>query len=173
MTAQDPQQVQISPAVPSDVERLVAMRLNINDHMIERNAETWRMSEQQKRTQKGVYLTDLANDQKRILVATDGDGALVGMSVGSIQRHEQIEPAASGRIDDVWVAPGFRQSGVARRLVYGLVTFFKDRGLEDLVLNYAAGNSEAEATWAKLGFRPTVTFASAKLADVERKVQPR
>ena len=102
MTIQDPKQVQIRPAAPSDVAALVDMRLRINSHMIDRNAETWRMSEQQKRMQKGVYLTDLANDQKRLLVAADGDGTLVGMSVGSIQRHEQIEPTVAGRIDDVW-----------------------------------------------------------------------
>ena len=170
MPPKDTKTVQIRPAQPSDVEALVAMRLRINEHMIARNADTWRMSEQQKRAQQAVYLTDLANEEKRILVAAEGDGTLVGMSVGSIRRHEEMAPSVSGRVDDVWVAPEFRQSGIARALLSGLVAFFKDNGVDDLVLNYAAGNTEAEATWAKLGFRPIVTIASAKVADVEGKL---
>ncbi|MEM7226876.1 MAG: GNAT family N-acetyltransferase [Pseudomonadota bacterium] len=173
MTTKDPKRVSIRLAVPSDVEDLVAMRLRIEDHMVEGNPDIWRMSAKKQRAKKGDYLTDLANDQKRVLVALDGAGAPIAMAVGSIRRHEETAPALSGRIDDVWVAPKHREAGVASALIQELLEFYKERGVEDLVLVYAAGNREAEAVWETLGFRPIFISASAKLADVERKVQPR
>ena len=70
----DSDKVTIRPAVPSDVEALVAMRLAIEEHMILGNPDIWRMSAKQRQAKKGDYLTDLANDQKRVLVALDGAG---------------------------------------------------------------------------------------------------
>jgi len=69
-------------------------------------------------------------------------------------------------IDDLWVEPEARQFGISKAIVRDLVTFASENGINDLILEYATTNIEAEATWSRLGFKTTGVRAAAPVADV-------
>jgi hypothetical protein len=52
--------------------------------------------------------------------------------------------------------------------VYELLKFFKKNNIEDITIDYARGNVEAESVWKKLGFHPVLTISNAKLSEVEK-----
>lgn len=158
-----PSGVTIRPAEKRDVEALAAMRLSLQEHLKRANAGVWDFSDAQKRGLADTCRGFLKDPDRRIVVACRADGEVVGMAIAVICRHEEYEPGRSGRLDDVWVSPGHRNAGLCRRMVERLLAFFQDAGIETIALNYVVGNAEAEAVWARLGFRPVVVTATARM----------
>ena len=79
----------------------------------------------------------------------------------------------SGIIDDVWVEPNFRKLGVSSAILRELVAFAESQGIDELILEYAASNKEAAATWSKLGFKPTGVRAAAFTTVVQSALAKR
>lgn len=59
-----------------------------------------------------------------------------------------------GEIVMCWVEPEFRNRGIAKALVNEAESWLKGRGIEHIELNFIVGNSEAEAVWERLGYKP-------------------
>jgi ribosomal protein S18 acetylase RimI-like enzyme len=76
-----------------------------------------------------------------------------------------------GVIDDVWVEPTHRRRGINRRIVQKLLEFAASRGVQELILEYASSNREAEAAWTRLGFSPVGVRASATPAAVRAALE--
>ena len=53
-----------------------------------------------------------------------------------------------------WVEPDYRNRGVARALVSAIEDWCDGSGLKHIELNFIVGNTEAEAVWERLGYRP-------------------
>jgi len=109
----------------------------------------------------------LSDEDKLVIVAEDPDSGLVGMGYlyiwtgqGIWEQFGDVE-FKSGIIDDIWVEPEYRKLGILRAMLRELVSFAIDRGVQELILEYSTSNKEAEATWNKLGFRPTGVRAAA------------
>lgn len=60
----------------------------------------------------------------------------------------------AGLISDLYVRPGFRRSGIGRRLVHAIAEWFAECGVYDYEWNVAARNAEAQAFWRAMGGVP-------------------
>ena len=99
---------------------------------------------------------ELGRERARVLVAEDG-GALVGYAYGTLEERDWNALLDDhGAIHDVYVDPGVRRQGVARRLVSALVAELEAQGAERVVLATLVSNAAAQALFASLGFRPTM-----------------
>ena len=162
----------IRPAVADDVTDLASMRLALQRHMRRRSSRLWNLSRKQSRGFPRFYRARLRSRSVHLLVVKDTrTGRAVGMAMGSIQKHDAFVPRKSGKIDDVWVQPGYRRKGLCRRLTGKLLRFFEKNRVSMVTLVYALGNSEAAGTWKRLGFVPALVGASGRLSEVKRRVQ--
>jgi GNAT superfamily N-acetyltransferase len=59
-----------------------------------------------------------------------------------------------GQIELCWVEPTIRKRGIARKLCLQIEQWFGDVGVKYIDLQYLIGNTEAEISWVKLGYRP-------------------
>lgn len=57
-------------------------------------------------------------------------------------------------IESVWVAPGFRGRGIARRLVDAVIEFEVPNGVTQLLAWVLDGNDRARVVYRRLGFEP-------------------
>lgn len=128
---------------------------------------------------KDALRNAITDDEKLIVVADSRESGLVGMSYIHVWRNSGIWEQAgeveykSGVIDDVWVEPDYRGMGIFTAMLRELVAFAEERGAQELILEYATSNQEAEAAWSKLGFKPTGVRAVAFTAKVNKALRKR
>jgi GNAT superfamily N-acetyltransferase len=151
----------IRPAVQDDLDRLAGLVLSLQDHLEAANPELWRMTDQARSNLKGQMAGRLLSTSGRALVAEHETDGVVGVAFGRVVANNRYEPQRAGVIDQLFVRADHRRRGVASRLVGALCAFFAEEGTEDLSLRYVAGNDEAAAFWAALGFAPRIVTAGA------------
>jgi ribosomal protein S18 acetylase RimI-like enzyme len=158
-------------ATEKDIESIVAMRLRLQKHMAESNSSAWQMSTKKIAGLPMLYRSALKDQHSRLVVAEEEEsGAVLGMGLGRISKHEEHVPNESGTIDDIWVEPSYRHKGLCKKIVAELVAFFESNGIDTMVLSYVNGNLEAEAVWRRLGFHSVLTTATARRTEVGWKV---
>jgi ribosomal protein S18 acetylase RimI-like enzyme len=91
-----------------------------------------------------------------LLVALRG-GAIVGYAYGRLEERDWNQLLdACGALHDVWVEEAERRRGVASKLVEATMAALVAKGAPRIVLHTAAGNADAQALFARLGFRRTM-----------------
>ena len=158
----------IRSAANKDIDYIVTMRLRLQEHLFASNSNIWPMSTKRVGALPKFYRNALQDPKSHLVVAEDEkSGAILGMGLGRIHEHDEHVPNESGKIDDIWVEPNYRQKGLCKKILSELMTFFESKGIDMMVLNYVNGNLEAEAVWRRLGFHSVLTTATAKRAEVE------
>lgn len=160
----------VDAAAVADIGALVDMRGRLQDHMEAANPDIFPLAPSWREDREKFYRDRIDGPDGIVVVGRRAPGGIVAMGVGTIVRRPDTVPDRVGHIDDVWVEPECRGRGIARVIVRRLLKFFAEDNVEKLVLGYVAGNAEAEAFWARLGFRPMVTSAGADRYEVERKL---
>lgn len=84
----------------------------------------------------------------RVLVAVNGDGAMLGNLIGLRRAGSRAL-----RIYSVVVAPDARGLGIGQRLVEALQALALAEGCDRVTLEVRADNAAARALYAKLGYR--------------------
>ena len=159
---------QIRDAIHEDVDKLVKMRLSLQNHMSENNSFLWQMSQKLISEQPDFYRDMIKDkDAKLIVIQDKKTESIIGMGLGRKVKHDEFIPNKSGRIDGVWIDPAYRKHGFCKRLVSELLEFFGEDGIDSLVLEYSDGNQEAENVWKKLGFKDLLNTAAAKISIVK------
>lgn len=162
---------QIRAARFEDTGELARMRLALQQHMQASNPHLLAMSRQAIANLAKQYCLHLENPMRRIIVAEDCTGTLIGMAMGTIADRDDLQPPRCGRIDDVWVEPRWRRQGLAKQLIGNVLAFFESNDVATLVLDYCVGNIDAECTWNALGFEPILTVAVAKPYELRRRLK--
>ena len=153
----------IRPAVPGDLTRLVDMRGSLQQHMLAGTPNLFDLTPGWRERKRTHYQTCIEDRDRLLTVACDPDGdTIVGMGLASVIDNPELQPTRFGAIDDIWVEPAARRSGVGSAIVAELLLFFEGRGLEQLTLSFATGNVEAKAFWTKLGFQPALVMANGR-----------
>jgi ribosomal protein S18 acetylase RimI-like enzyme len=102
--------------------------------------------------------SELANPEAVVLCAAREPSAeIIGYAYGTMEPRDWnalLEP--HGALHDVLVDPGARRSGVGERLVREMCRRLEAMGAPRVVLSTAMQNREAQALFAKLGFRSTM-----------------
>jgi ribosomal protein S18 acetylase RimI-like enzyme len=160
----------IRKAVSSDVERLVELRLFLQQHCEESNPSVWRITQEGKELLKQKVEDDLLERNSQVLVA-EVDGEVVGFGQGEVAHRTDYLPKSVGSISTLYVRKKFRRRGIGTRLVKELCKLFSLEGAEQVTLRYIIGNKEAEKFWNNLGFKPIITTADAHPKKVEPKAE--
>lgn len=169
-------EIEIREAVADDVTQLVQFLIKLDAHVAGVSPEVLGLTaegEQQLRQRIENFIDEPG---KLLVVAEEPNGELVGMGNIHIWQFDDIwvnperQGIRAGHIDDIWIEPGHRGGGLARRIVEALIDFAAEQEINELNLEYALHNPEAEAFWSRLGFRPTGVRASASLADVRAQL---
>jgi len=161
----------IRPAAPADLDRLVALLLELQDHVEESNPDTWRMTAAGRAEQRQQIASRLGAERTCALVAEHPEVGVVGCLFARIIVNNRYDPPRAGFFDQLAVRADHRRAGVATRLVAAACRFFAEQGVDDLSLRCIAGNAEAAAFWAALGFTPRIITAGSPRARVEAKTQ--
>jgi ribosomal protein S18 acetylase RimI-like enzyme len=157
-------------ASAEDAESLANLRLALQKHLLEANPNLWQLGPKRIRDQAAIYRKAVEEQNKRIVLVETSEGEAVGMAIGSICDHAEYVPERSGKIDDLWVAPGHRRCGLAKLIIGDLLGFFRDHEVQAVVLDYAVGNAEADALWLALGLRPTLVIATSTVSEIESRL---
>ena len=161
----------VRPASPDDAEALARMRLTLQEHMQSSNHYLLPMSHQTRANLATEYRRRLLDPNRRIVVAEDQSGLLIGMAMGTVADRDDLDPPRCGRVDDVWVEPEYRRQGLGRQLMTHLLVFFESEAVKTLVLDYSVGNVEADRTWKALGFEPILTVGVTKPEELRRRLE--
>ncbi len=160
----------IRRAASSDVERIVELRLLLQEHAEKSNPLIWRITEEGKKLLKQTVENDLADSNIHVLLA-EADGEIIGYVQGEVTRRSDHMPRTVGQVSLMYVVKQFRRKGVGKSLVKELCKFFKSNKAEDLTVRYIIGNKEAEGFWRKLGFESIITTSSTHPKELDSKLK--
>ncbi len=160
----------IRRAASSDVERIVELRLLLQEHAEKSNPLIWRMTEEGKKLLKQKVENDLADSNIFVLLA-EADGEIIGYVQGEVTRRVDYLPRTVGHVSLMYVVKQFRRKGVGRRLMKELCKFFNSNNVEDLTVRYIIGNKEAGGFWRKLGFESIITMSSTYPKELDFKLK--
>jgi ribosomal protein S18 acetylase RimI-like enzyme len=160
----------IRKAASSDVERIVELRLLLQEHVEKSNPLIWRITEEGMKLLKQKVEGDLADSNIQVLLA-EADGEIIGFVQGEVTCRSDYLPRTVGHVSLVYVVKQFRRKGVGRRLVKELCKFFNSNKVENLTVRYIIGNKEAERFWRRLGFESIITTSSTYLKELDLKLK--
>lgn len=161
-----------------DVPELVSFLVKLDAHVAGVDPEHLELTETGERQLRQRLESFISEPGKRLVVAATAKGRPVGMGNIHIWHYADIwvNPERRGRrsgfIDDIWVEPDFRETGVAREIVTALLDFAEENGISDLTLEYALHSPGSAEFWENLGFKPTGVRAGARLAEVRARLRP-
>ena len=159
----------IRRAASSDVERIVELRLLLQEHAEKSNPLIWRITKEGKKLLEQKVENDLADSNIHILLA-EADGEIIGYAQGEVIRRSDHIPRIVGQVSLMYVVKQFRRKSVGRRLMKELCKFFSSNKAEDLTVRYIIGNREAEGFWRKLGFESIIMTGSTYLGELDSKL---
>lgn len=159
-------------AVSADVPRLAELLIRMDAHVAGAPRERLKLTAAGRRDIESRLESLIDNPHVRFVVAINRRGKIVAM--GNVQVWHEPDfwdnPERRGRvtgvIDDIWVEPRYRRRGINTRIVQELVDFAECRNVQELTLEYATSNREAQAAWSRLGFVPVGVRAAATPAAV-------
>jgi len=154
----------------SDVERIVELRLLLQEHAEKSNPLIWRITEEGKKLLKQKVENDIADSNIHVLLA-EADGEIIGYVQGEVTRRSDYMPKTVGQISLMYVVKQSRRKGVGTCLVTELCKFLNSNKAEDLTARYIIGNKEAEVFWRKLGFESIITTSSTYLKELDFKLK--
>lgn len=101
-----------------------------------------------------------------LLLTAVCDGKVAGYLYGTLEGRDWAKLLdAHGAVHDVFVSPAFRRRGVARALLDQAARRFASEGAQRVVLYSASSNSEGQALFRQLGYRPTMVEVTLDLPE--------
>jgi ribosomal protein S18 acetylase RimI-like enzyme len=161
----------IREATADDLDVLTEMLYRLDAHVSGAPREILAMTEAGEAALRDRLRRLVDAEEARLLVVTLGGevvamGGIVVWGDDGTWTTPERRARRTAVIDDVWVDEDHRRRGLTRRLLDALVDFAESAGAREIVLEYSLANPEAEATWARFGFRPTGVRAAATTASV-------
>ena len=113
------------------------------------------LEEQDPSAAAGMFNDVLQDENSKILIS-EYKGEKAGFIFGRVSKP--FLPVSIikkiGLIEMCWVDHKHRRKGISRRLCEDLELWFKSKELRYVDLYYLVGNTEAENSWERLGYRP-------------------
>lgn len=170
-----PDDITVREAREADVPTLVRFLVKLDAHVSGIDPEVLELTREGER-QIAERLHDFLGNRWKLLLVAERGGEVVAMGDVALRyytdlwRNPERRHMASAFIDDLWVEPGCRQSGVGKAILERLLEFTAAHDVHDLVLEYSITNEEASAAWQRLGFRPAGVRATASVSEVRRRL---
>jgi GNAT superfamily N-acetyltransferase len=135
----------IRRAASSDVEKIVALGLLLQEHVEKINPLIWRITEEGKKLIKQKSQDDLADSNVLVLLA-EADNEVIGYVRGEVTNRIDHTPRTVDHVSLMYVVRQFRRRGVGRRLMKELCKFFSSNKAESLSARFGL----ARANWHAL-----------------------
>jgi len=148
----------IRPATPADVPAVLPMVAAVCALHESWDAAKYGFLPNPAQRYERWLITQATNDRSVFLVAEDDVelGGLVAFLIATIEREIPIYRLKEfGFIQDLWVEPEYRHTGIARQMVLLTVERFKQMGVKQIRLDTAAANDAARRLFSGCGFRPS------------------
>ena len=159
-------------ASKADLDRLVELISDLQDHIEAANPDLWTQSLDSRRHLKNTLTARLQAAGSCALVADHAQAGVVGAIFGRVLSNKRYTPSRSGSVDQLFVLPEHRRRGIGSQLVAELCEFFAGEGVDALSLRYVLGNDQAAGFWQALGFEPRIVAAGASRQAVQACIQP-
>jgi GNAT superfamily N-acetyltransferase len=145
----------IRTAVTGDAHRLAACRIKFYQTQI---AAGWLdlpsdLNEWVNQSTMGI----ISGSRNCVLLAEHG-AALTGYVFATTKILPNVQKPRVVSIEEIYVDPQHRWSGLARRLFEKALTECKSRGADRIQLRILAGNTAGRTFWNSLGFRENVVI---------------
>jgi ribosomal protein S18 acetylase RimI-like enzyme len=151
----------IRPATPADVPAVLPMVAAVCALHESWDAAKYGFLPNPAQRYERWLITQATNDRSVFLVAEDEapavvTGGLVAFLIATIEREIPIYRLKEfGFIQDLWVEPEYRHTGIARQMVRLTIERFKQMGVKQIRLDTAAANDAARRLFSACGFRPS------------------
>ena len=113
------------------------------------------LEEQAPSTVESIFNDALSDYDSRILIS-EYEGEKAGFIFGRVSKPflpvSGIEKI--GLVEMCWVDQRHRKKGFSRRLCEDLERWFRSKKLQYADLHFLVGNTEAENSWERLGYKP-------------------
>jgi len=119
--------ISVRKATFSDVEKLMKLRLLLQQHCEESNSQIWQMTDEGKALLKRKVQNDFVNESSRIFIA-EINGNIIGFAHGDVSHRTDYLPKNVGIISTVYVDSNFRRKGVGALLIRHVCEFFDSEG---------------------------------------------
>ena len=162
--------MEIREATPEDGPHITRMRLALQAHDESSNPRIWRTT-QAGRDAMAAHVDAILADPDALTLVAESDGAPVAFTWASVATREDYTPRTVGFINLIYVDPDHRRRGAATALVRRACRHFRERGAQEVNLNYVLGNAQGEALWTSLGLTPIKVTANAPLGEVEERLK--
>ncbi len=107
----------------------------------------------------------------RLWVAVVGE-AVVGTAHAHVHVPSAVSDEAAVELDGVFVRPGLRGQGIARRLTAEVARFARDQSIRRITIKVFARNQDALVAWERLGFEPRMVQMTAAAEDLLEDAGP-
>lgn len=116
---------------------------------------------------QGMLRSQLAGFD-RILLLARHEGKAVGLMNARLQRSAGLYDDQFGFIENAYLAPEQRGTGVAQTLLDSVEAWCRSRGVGVLRLSVNAHNALAMRFWEKSGFQPMLLTLTKEIGEVSR-----
>ena len=156
----------IRAAEPNDIPSLIDSMNKLVVHVQTRSDDVY-MQDLEKAGNENLtvmFLQALDDLDTQVLVSVH-NGSYAGFIYGKISTP--FIPTSTikhiGLIEMCWVEKTHRNSGIGRSLAQAIEDWFREKNVNYVDLHYLLGNTEAEASWNKLGYNPFRVTARKEL----------
>ena len=105
------------------------------------------------------FLADLSTNSYSYLFVAERDGEMIGFLSGELREGSPaFKPKTWAAIEDVYVVPDHRSTGVGRALFEEYQKWARKKGADGVSLQAAAGNARARKFYEELGFREVSVY---------------
>jgi ribosomal protein S18 acetylase RimI-like enzyme len=110
------------------------------------------------------FLADLSINSHSCLFVAEADGEVIGFLSGELREGSPaFKPKTWAAVEDIYVTPGHRSSGVGRALFKEGQKWAKKKGADSVSLQVAAVNVRARKFYEELGFREVSVYQVKEL----------
>lgn len=110
----------------------------------------------------------LDDERHRVLLATDGDGGVLGVAVVGLDPLSGLLDPPSVYLSHLLVAAEHRKRGAGRALVAAAAAYAEEVGVDSVVVGVTPSGRDANRFFARLGFAPLVMRRIAPVAALRR-----
>jgi ribosomal protein S18 acetylase RimI-like enzyme len=105
------------------------------------------------------FLADLSASSDSCLFVAERNGAIIGFLSGELREGSPaFKPKTWAAVEDVYVVPDHRSSGVGHALLEEFQKWAQGKGADGVSLQVAAGNARARKFYEELGFREVSVY---------------